>query len=70
MAVIIDLVTDENAAPSITRVSDNETPDDRAYMTSAKQYFKVRMSCMSREATAFSAQALFDQAPDYDKRAI
>jgi len=34
MAVAVDLVTDENAAPSITRVSDDATPDDRAqYMT-------------------------------------
>ncbi|KAJ2903737.1 uncharacterized protein MKZ38_009389 [Zalerion maritima] len=54
MAVAVDLVTDENAAPSITRVPHDATPDDRAeYMTWARQYFKV----------------LFNQAPNY-KRAI
>jgi hypothetical protein len=45
MAVTVDLVTDENAAPSITRVSDDATTDGRAqYMTWARQYFKVRFS--------------------------
>jgi hypothetical protein len=61
MAVAVDLVTDENAAPSITRVSDVATPDDRAqYVTWARQYFMVRPSFkssfsvhMSREVTAF-----------------
>lgn len=61
MAVAVDLVTDKNATPSITRVSDDATPDDRAqYMTWARQYFKVRPSfklrlsqCMNREVTAF-----------------
>ena len=52
MAVTVDLVTDENAAPSITRVSDGATPDDRAqYITWARQYFKVRPSfkhCLSQ----------------------
>lgn len=59
MAVTVDLVTDEIAAPSITRVSDDATPDGRAqYMTWARQYFKVRTSfkhrlsrCMNREVT-------------------
>jgi hypothetical protein len=42
MVVAVDLATDEYAAPSITRVSENATPDDRArYMTWARQYFKV-----------------------------
>ena len=30
MAVAVDLVTDENAAPSITRVPNDATPDGRA----------------------------------------
>lgn len=43
IAVSIDLETDENAAPSITRLPDNATPDECAqFMTWAKQYFKVR----------------------------
>ncbi|KAH9952260.1 3-hydroxybutyryl-CoA dehydratase [Lactifluus volemus] len=54
MAVAVDLVTNENAYPSITRVPDYATSSDRAqYMTWARQYF----------------QALFNQAPDY-KQAI
>jgi hypothetical protein len=48
MAVIVDLVTDENAAPSFIRVPDNATPDDRVqYMTWARQYFMVRPSSFS-----------------------
>jgi hypothetical protein len=43
MAVTVDLMTDEHAGPSITRVSENFTPDERAEsMTWAEQYFKVR----------------------------
>lgn len=43
MAVTVDLATDENATPSIIRVSDDATPDDRAHYTIwAQQYFKVR----------------------------
>ena len=61
MAVSVDLVPDENAAPSFIRVPDNATPDDRMrYMTWAKQYFRVRPSfrhdisrCMSRKVIAF-----------------
>lgn len=61
MAVIVDLVTDENAAPSFIRVPDDATPDDRVqYMTWARQYFMVRPSFkhrlsqfISREVTAF-----------------
>jgi len=42
MAVWVDLVTDENAAPSFIRVPDDATSDDRAqYMTWARQYFEV-----------------------------
>jgi hypothetical protein len=75
MAVAVDLVTDENAAPSITRVPDNATPDDCAeYVTWARQYFKVRLSfkhhlsqCMNREVTTFLPQALFHQAPNYER---
>ena len=61
MAVTVDLVTDENAAPSFIRVPDDATPDSRAhYMTWARQYFKVRplskhpfSRCMCREVTTF-----------------
>jgi hypothetical protein len=61
MAVAVDLVTDEHAAPSISRVSHDATPDESAqYMTWARQCLKVRRSfkhCLSRfmnrEATAF-----------------
>lgn len=50
MAVWVDLVTDENATPSFTRVPDDATLDDRVqYMAWAKQYFT----------------ALFNQAPQY-----
>lgn len=60
MAVAVDLTTDENAAPSITRLPDDSTPNDCAqYMTWARQYFKVRSSLkhhhsqhMNREVTA------------------
>lgn len=42
MAVAIDLVTDGNATPSITRVPDDATADDRAqYMIWARQCSKV-----------------------------
>jgi hypothetical protein len=42
MAVTVDLVANKNAAPSITRVSDDVTPDDHVqYTTWARQYFKV-----------------------------
>jgi len=43
IAVTVDLVTDENAAPSFIRVPHDATLDDRAeYMAWARQYFKVR----------------------------
>ena len=43
MSVVVDLVTDEDAAPSITRVDDDVTPDEHAeYMTCTRQYFKAR----------------------------
>ncbi|KND87196.1 hypothetical protein TOPH_08181 [Tolypocladium ophioglossoides CBS 100239] len=52
MAVAIDLVTDENAAPSISRLSHDETTDDLAeYMMWARQYYRV----------------LFNQAPNYER---
>ncbi len=45
MAVAVDLVTDEKAAPSITRVPTAAIPDDRArYMTWSRQYFEVSSS--------------------------
>ena len=45
MAVTVDLVTDENATPSITRLPGDSTPNDcEQYMTWARQYFKVRSS--------------------------
>jgi len=48
MAVSVDLVTDENAAPSIIRVPHDATADDcEQYVTWARQYFKVRYSNMS-----------------------
>ncbi|KAL2060466.1 hypothetical protein VTL71DRAFT_9497 [Oculimacula yallundae] len=51
MAVAVDLVTDEKAAPSVTRVSPDATLDDRAhYMIWARQYF----------------QTLFSEAPGYE----
>jgi len=44
MTVTVDLVTNEKGAPSITRVSDDTTPDELTqYMTWATQYFKVRI---------------------------
>ncbi|TVY33320.1 hypothetical protein LOCC1_G008119 [Lachnellula occidentalis] len=52
MAVIVDLIIDEETSPSFTRVSKDATKEDRAqYMTWSRQYFKV----------------LFDQAPDYER---
>ena len=58
MAVTVDLVTDEKAAPSITRVPDDATPSDHAqYMTWARQYFEVRpfqyRLSQRREVTSF-----------------
>jgi len=42
MRVPVDLVVDENTAPSITRVPDDATPEDLTeYMTWSRQYFKV-----------------------------
>ena len=49
MVMTVDLVTDENAAPSITRVLDDATPDDHAqYMIWTRQYFMVRPSFKHR----------------------
>ena len=49
MAVWVDLVTDENAAPSIIRVPDDATSDDRAqYMIWSRQYFMVSPSFKHR----------------------
>ena len=43
MAVEVDLVTNEDAAPSFTRVSDDATPTDlKNYTIWAEQYFTVR----------------------------
>ncbi|KAL8392575.1 hypothetical protein RB595_002677 [Gaeumannomyces hyphopodioides] len=51
MAVAVDLVTDENAAPSITRVPSDAAPSDRVqYMEWTRHYF----------------QALFNQVPNYE----
>lgn len=45
IAVSVDLVTDENAAPSITRVPDKASTSDRAlYMTWARQYCEVGLT--------------------------
>ncbi|KJA25526.1 hypothetical protein HYPSUDRAFT_64707 [Hypholoma sublateritium FD-334 SS-4] len=52
MAVTVDLVTNEMAAPSITRVPDDTTPVEHTqYMTWARHYFN----------------ALFSQAPNYER---
>ncbi|WEW58894.1 hypothetical protein PRK78_004362 [Emydomyces testavorans] len=52
MAVWVDLVTDENAAPSYIRVPDDATSDDHVeYKTWTRQYFEV----------------LFDKAPEYER---
>jgi hypothetical protein len=49
MTVAVDLVTDETAAPSITRVPDDATADGHVqYVTWARQYFKVRPPVTSR----------------------
>ena len=64
MAVAVDLATNENAEPSITRVPDYATSDDRAqYMTWARQYFQVRTTrsfvfchSMNREVTIFDTR--------------
>ena len=46
MSVVVDLVTDGNSNPSISRVDDCATSDDRAqYMTWARQYFQVCTTC-------------------------
>ena len=42
MAVEVDLVTNEDAAPSFTRVSDYATPSLGKYTIRAEQYFTVR----------------------------
>jgi hypothetical protein len=63
-------VTDENAAPSMTRVSDDATTEGRAqYMKCARQYFKVRSSSghyLARYIRSSSAQVLFILAPNYN----
>jgi hypothetical protein len=41
MAVWVDLVTDENAAPSFVQVPDDKKDDRPQYMLWARQYFKV-----------------------------
>lgn len=61
MSEKVDLVIDKNATPSITRLSNDASPDGCAqYMTWARQCFKVGPSfkrqlsqCMNREVTAF-----------------
>lgn len=45
MAVAVDLVTDDHASPSITRVPDDATTEDRTqYMEWSRQYFEVRLT--------------------------
>ncbi|KDQ49291.1 hypothetical protein JAAARDRAFT_200997 [Jaapia argillacea MUCL 33604] len=52
LVVSVDLVTDENAGPSVTRVPEDGTLEDwEQYMMWSRVYFK----------------ALFDQAPDYER---
>jgi hypothetical protein len=44
MAVTVDLVVDENGAPSITRLDEEDSPSEIAeYMTWSRQYFDVRL---------------------------
>ena len=48
MAVWVDLVTDENGAPSIARVPKEATPDDHTeYMTWARQYLRYALRSSS-----------------------
>lgn len=57
MAVTVDLVTDENATPSITRVDKDVSPADHAqYMTWTQEYFKARSwlkYCIEQQVTDF-----------------
>lgn len=56
MAVTVDLVANEKAAPSITRVSYDTTPDKLTQYMTWTQYFKVRISfkhCINREISTF-----------------
>ena len=47
MAVAVDLVTDKDAKPSVTRMGDVESAEDLAqYATWAQDYFKVRPLAM------------------------
>lgn len=73
MAVLVDLVTDENAAPSVIRVPDEATTEERTdHMMWSKQYFKVctlvgppHTKWKSTKSNILS-QVLFDEAPDYE----
>jgi hypothetical protein len=72
MAVTIDLVMDEDTGPSIVRVPDDATSDNRAeYMTWARKYFKVRFSVSylmdEQGSNCGPEQILFDEAPDYER---
>ena len=52
MAVAVDLVIDENGTPSINRVPDSATPNDRTqYMMWTRQYFQVRAEPKRRRAS-------------------
>jgi hypothetical protein len=54
MAVEVDLVTNEDAAPSLTRVSKNATPTDlKKYTIWSEQYFTVRTFFLISEVRNF-----------------
>lgn len=47
----VDLITDETAGPSITRIPEGATPSDlETYAVWARHYIKVRSSLQSLEA--------------------
>jgi hypothetical protein len=70
MAVTVDLVPDEDATPSVTRVPDEADGEDRReYMEWAECYFKVRhrfsVDGLRDMLTVSPPQILFKEAPDY-----
>ncbi len=66
MAVAVDLVTDENANPAITRVPSDATPSDHVqYMEWTRHYFEVRPSflCINRVLTAVLRSGSLQSSP-------
>lgn len=61
MAVPIDLVTDDDGAPAITRVPDGATAEDHArYVTWSRQYFEVCLLSNRHRRTNLSHGAFND----------